>query len=173
MIIPVSAKSRVVWRALYGVALLLVVSPLLDLIGSIWPLRFGEVGWRFGAVGLLTNTLVTPIVGLALATVVAMLLEQWRVVKTLAIVDLVAAGLLVLVLALFALDYLQLRTGVQPAARGTYDLAAYRAIVNALLAAAVLAWLGTGGWRAAQRQPRDERAPNDRGLIVGKGTDQL
>ena len=53
--------------ALYFLALLLVGVPLLDWGRGIFPAAIGESTWRFAVTQLLSNFLVTPAVGLALA----------------------------------------------------------------------------------------------------------
>ncbi len=82
-------KGRSIVWAIYAVALVLLVSPLVDLIGAIWPPRMGEVSWRFGAFGLTTGALVSPILGLAMLKVAGVLLEHRAVVRTVAAIDLI------------------------------------------------------------------------------------
>jgi hypothetical protein len=36
----------------YGIAFLLILFPLLDTTLAVFPPRFGEVTWRFGATGV-------------------------------------------------------------------------------------------------------------------------
>jgi hypothetical protein len=144
-----SSRGRTIVAALLPVALLLIASPLADLIAALIPIRPAEVSWRFGAYGLLTNALVTPILGLAIVLVVSGFRSQRRPIGIIAVV----AGMLALILiggfALFVLDYLQLRQAVGTAARGPYDSAAFKAMIVAGLEAAVLLSLAVAGFRAS------------------------
>jgi hypothetical protein len=63
------------WPA-YCVAVLLVVTPLVDLVANVWPPRLSAVEWRFGTFGLLSGFLLTPLLGMVLATAAAALLEH-------------------------------------------------------------------------------------------------
>lgn len=141
--------GRTVVGALIPVGLLLIASPLADLLAALLPMRPGEVSWRFGAYGLLTNALVTPILGLAIIEVVSGLRHQRRATAAIAVVCGLLALLLVGGFALFVLDYVQLRQAVGIAARGPYDSAAIKAMIVAGLEAAVLLWLAIAGFRAS------------------------
>jgi hypothetical protein len=146
-----SSRERAVWTAVYAVAVLLIASPLLELLGAVLPVRPSEVSWRFGTFGLLANSSVTPILGLATALAAGVTLDHSRFVRLLAIAEIALALLVILGLALFALDFLQLRHAVTAQARASYDGGSLRAAVNAALAAATLAVLGAAGLRATAR----------------------
>src|SRR5688500_9584438 len=107
-----TSGERSVVGALIPVALLLIASPLADLIAALLPMRLGEASWRFGAYGLLTNALVTPIVGLAIIEVVSGLQQRQKTTAAVAAICAFLALILVAGFALFVLDYLQLRTAV-------------------------------------------------------------
>jgi hypothetical protein len=163
-----SSRGRTVVGALLPVALLLIASPLADLIAALLPMRATEVSWRFGAYGLLTNSLVTPILGLAILIVLGGLRQRRRPTALTGAVCAVLALLLVGGFALFVLDYLQLRQAVGVAARGPYDSAAFKAMIVAVLEAGVLLSLAIAAFRAsgivdpAQRRRRRDRV----GVVV-------
>lgn len=144
-----SSRSRTVAGALLPVALLLIASPLADLSAALLPMRPTEVSWRFGAYGLLTNALVTPILGLAIVLVVCGFREQRRATAITAGLCALLALLLVAGFALFVLDYLQLRGAVGVSARGSYDAAAFKAMIVALLEAGVLLSMSIVGFKAS------------------------
>ncbi len=163
-----SSRGRTAVAALLPVALLLIASPLADLVAALLPMRPGEVSWRFGAYGLLTNSLVTPILGLAIILVLSGLRQRKRAAALTGAVCAALALLLIGGFALFVLDYLQLRQAVGVAARGPYDSAAFKAMVVAVLEAGVLLSMAVAGFRAsgltdaAQGRRRRERV----GLVV-------
>lgn len=156
----------IVW-VLYAVALVLLVSPLLDLVGAVWPPRLGEVSWRFGAFGLATSALASPILALALAKVAGVLLEHRALVRTVAIVDLVLLVLVAAGLAFFLLDFLQLRATLATASLRQYDTAGFKAAVNGALETVVLGWMGVAGMRASARADSQSHGGREEGLIVG------
>lgn len=158
----------IVW-ALYAVALILLVSPLVDLVGAIWPPRMGEVSWRFGAFGLTTSALVSPILGFAMLKVAGVLLEHRGVVRTVAVIDLVLMLVLLGGVAFFALDFVQLRATLAASSLGQYDMAGFKAAVNGLLELIVLGWMGVAGLRASSGPGKGaaQHSGQEEGLIVG------
>jgi hypothetical protein len=158
----------IVW-ALYAVALVLLVSPLVDLVGAVWPPRMGEVSWRFGAFGLTTSALVSPILGFAMLKVAGVLLDHRGVVRTVAVIDLILMLVLLGGLAFFALDFVQLRATLAASSLGQYDMAGFKAAVNGLLELIVLGWMGVAGLRAAGGPGKGaaQQSGREEGLIVG------
>ncbi len=169
-----SSQGRQMLGAFYPVAALLILSPLLDVAGAVWPIRAGEVSWRFGTMGLITNGLVTPILGLALIQLIGTFAEHRGVVRFVAIIELVLGVLVLIGLALFVLDYLQLRPTVAPNAQAAYDLAAVKAMFIALLETIVLGWVGRAGLKFGPRgSGRGGSRDRSESLMVGMGPDQL
>src|SRR5687768_7635051 len=60
----------------YAVGGLFILIPFLDNVISVWPFRLGEVAWRFGAVGLFSRSLLTPLLGLFLLLGLSILAEH-------------------------------------------------------------------------------------------------
>jgi hypothetical protein len=163
------SQGRRILQGLYPVALLLILSPLIDLATAVWPIRPSEVSWRFGTFGLITGALVTPILGLVLLQGAAALLDHVKTLRVVSVLNLVAALLLVFGTALFLLDAVQLRGTVVETARRSYDLAASKAVVTALLEIVVLGWIGLAGIRAASAEGKRvaNRDPAS-SLVVGR-----
>jgi hypothetical protein len=138
---------------LYLIAFLLVATPLVDYTMNIAPFRFGDVGWRYGVVGLLSGFLLTPLLGCALAAAVASLARQPRMVVAVAALNVLGGGLLLVALLLFALDALQIRNITAPAQLDIFDKAVGRAMLKHLSTSAALLWLGIGGLRAGVTEP--------------------
>lgn len=134
----------------YLMGLLLVAFPLIDTTVSVWPVRAGEMAWRFGAVGLLSRALMTPLLGMLLALVVALLLEHWRVVRFIAAIS-GLGGLSVLVLVtLFAMDAVQMRSQVKPASRLAFDIASGVALLKYACGFVVLVAIAVSGRKASR-----------------------
>jgi hypothetical protein len=135
---------------LYFIALLLIVTPLIDLALNIAPFRFGEIRWRYGTAGLLSGFLLTPLLGAVVATAAAMMLGQARMVRVIALVNLAAAVLLLGVAGLFVLDALQLRGFTPPDELGIFDISVLKAGAKHLSTAIALLWLGAAGLRTVR-----------------------
>jgi len=162
-------RIRAVLPPLSAVAFLLIASPTVDLIAAIVPPRPGEVSWRFGVFGLLTNALVTPMLGLAIMQIVASLLEQWKSVRRITLFNLVLAIVVLLGIGLFILDYIQLRQAVTGTSRNAYDAAAIKALLVAILELGVLIWLVVSGFQTAGGIPGSSKKRKRRervGLVV-------
>jgi hypothetical protein len=99
---------------LYLLAFILILVPLVDAAVSITPFHVRNVQWRFGAIGLFTNTLLTPGVGFTLAVVTAALLQHFRTQRVLSILAWISVVVLLGLLVVFALDALQTRAMVRP-----------------------------------------------------------
>lgn len=143
---------------LYAVAVLMVVIPAADFLLSVASPQPSSVQWRFAAVGLLSGFTLTPILGLALALVVAGI-RRHAVVQWIIVVLCLLSSVLLLVLSTgFVLDVLQLRASVQEQGRQAFQSAWTRALLKHVLAAIVLWYLG---WRARRMIPsiRTQREP--------------
>ncbi len=112
----------------YTVAFLLVFVPLADTAAGLLPVRYAEVQWRFGALGLLSQTVMTPLLGVLVALVVGAVLGHRRRLRFLEVLMILAALVLLAAGGLFALDAVQTHISVRPEAR----LAFARATVIAL-----------------------------------------
>lgn len=153
--------------------MLLVAIPLGDFLLNIWPLRWADEQWRYGSVGLFSGFLLTPLLAVLIAGAVAVLAGHRRMARTLGILNLVVAALLLLTLAGFALDVLQIRRAVPDVkdARWTFDVAAYKASAKYLLSVIALGWLGRAELRAAGEMRLDRearRADSAVPLVFGK-----
>src|SRR3954469_18586738 len=67
-------NRRIVWPA-YLIAFSLTVIPPIDAVMQTMPIRFGELRWRWGVFGLLSNAMMIPMIGLLIAFVVASAFE--------------------------------------------------------------------------------------------------
>jgi hypothetical protein len=151
-------------KAGYLIALLLVLVPIVDTITRTWPVRLGDERWRFGTLGIVLNAMVTPLLGVFLAMIIAAALEHGRTLRLVAVVTIVAAVVVVVAIPFFGLDYVQLRAGVTAEAMDGFDAAARKAIGVGALAAAVTLVLGITGWRTAGRVSA-RRSEDNVGLV--------
>ena len=142
----------------YLLALYLVITPLLDALTRILPVRPGEVGWRFGAMGLVFNTLVTPLLGLFLAMLAAVVLGHRRILRGLGVVSYTATVTLALGLVLFMLDYVQARAGVVAEQLGGVDIVSWKAVFLGAVGMMIAGSLGRVAWKASRTVAKDRQA---------------
>jgi hypothetical protein len=166
-------RSRTVARSLgvavYAVGILIMLISAGDFISNVWPWRVGAVDWRYGAIGILSTYLVTPIVGLLLVTITAALLEHTAFLRTLAVACVVMSMILTVAVIAFLLDSLQVRQGVQPTSKWFTTVSFMIAAVKHFLAIGTLAILGRSAWRASGRDGEGPvpKASRESDLIVG------
>jgi hypothetical protein len=101
-------SSGAVW-GLYLFAVVLMSSPVIDLVTTVWPPRPADLSWRYGFFGLGAGYLHTPIIGLVLAMAVAHVEDHGGALRALGFLSLAVAVLLLPVLALWPMDFLQMR----------------------------------------------------------------
>lgn len=137
--------------ALYLIAALFLLTPVLDFVASVWPLRIHDIQWRFATGGLLSGYLLTPLLGVLLAMIAAALLEHRVVQRSLAIVSIVVAVALVGVMGVFTLDVLQLRGDVNPQLKSSYQLASSKALIKYVSSLVAFVWMSVIGFRISAR----------------------
>lgn len=152
----------------YFVAFLLISLSLFDFAGTLWPFLPSDASWRYGSVGILSGFLLTPMIGSLLAVYVAAFAGHGRALRLLGIVDLAVAGLLLVGLASFALDSLQVRSDTSPEARGVLEMGAIKVVVKHLAGIVAFAWLGMTALKVGKRTRGIERAEAGAGLLVGR-----
>lgn len=147
---------------LYAVALILVAMSTLDFLQSVGGIQPRNIQWRFATVGLLSSFLAMPLLGSAIAVVVATIRGHHVVQRILGGLNIAAALVLILLLVAFALDAIQLRGTVPAEARRAFEAASLRAAAKHLLAIGGLAYLG---WRTLRLAPVS-RAPREQPRAV-------
>ena len=148
---------------LYFVAALLIVLPLVDFVLSVPPAELSNVQWRFAAVGLLSGYTLTPILGVAMAFVIAAVLKQHAVQRWLVIACLAGGAILSALSLGFSLDVLQLRNSVPNDGRAAFKSASLRAIIKLGLTILGLAYLG---WSARRMIPSRNRQRGEKTVHV-------
>lgn len=149
----------------YLVGALLILIPLGEGILSTRPMTPGALTWRYGASGVLSSALLTPVLGLLLVAFVATLVEHRRMLRTTAILSLAGATILTFVVGLFVLDALQLRSQIIAEARVSYQWATAQALFRMLALLVTCAVLGVAAWKSSRRhgteQSKKSRSPRN------------
>lgn len=159
---------------IYFATILFIVLPAVDLVTNVWPLRLGDVGWRYGAAGLLSGFLLTPLFGLLLAWVVASLGRHRRAMLFISLFAAVGALVLAVIALGFVLDALQVRSGLSPNDMPHFEIGALKALLKYGVVILALLWPGIVGWRLwrAERRGRGgrRRSSGETPLVRPKGS---
>jgi hypothetical protein len=137
------------WAA-YLVALSLILIPIMDAAAETWPLHFSNAQWRFGALGLLSNALMMPSVGILIVLGVAIAAEHDRFLRLSGWLCAVCAALVVFALAAFVLDAIQTRVNVRPEALTSFLVASMTAAGKMILVIVTLVTCAIAGTRTAR-----------------------
>ena len=149
--------NRQLTAVAYLVAALMLVMPMLEVVLSVWPLRMGETSWRFGTVGLLSQALMTPLLGALVLVIVAVTLNHRKTLATASGVALLLTLALLVVIPIFALDAIQMRTQVRTDAHRAFDLSSLLAAITLSAAFVSTLLLAIGSWKMGKSLKR--RAP--------------
>lgn len=136
----------------YLLAAVLVVFPLVEVGLAGWPPRPGSVAWRYGTISILTRALMTPLLGLAIASGLGLLLRQPRMVRTLAVISALVSFFLLFTSARFLLDALHMtaQVGADAVARSTLNATTIPAMFRLLVGFAATVLLAVGNWAAGE-----------------------
>lgn len=161
---PTDTLARLRWP-LYFIAFGLIAIPILDFVSSVLPLQPFDLRWRFATVALFSGFLFTPLLGMVLVCLVAAFAEHRVMQRVVAVVNLVATVLLIILLVLYTMDVVQLRHEIGPQEMLPYDMSAVRAFAKYLFMIFALIWLGVAGFKVSRlrRSSRREMAP----LVTG------
>ena len=143
----------------YFFMFILVFWPVVDLTSSVWPLQLGNLQWRYGVMGLMAAYLHTPILAVVLAMGLAFVLQHQVALRLLSILSFLGVLGLFLVLVLFPLDVIQLRSAMAEERLSSFQAGALLAELKHLTAFVALLLLGMGGWRTAREISRKSRSP--------------
>jgi hypothetical protein len=163
---PYGAPFRKISGALYLTSALLVLVPLVDFLSSIVPYLPASAKWRFASSSLFSGFVLTPLLGIALAIMVAGLMQHRLVLRWVAILSFLGALALIAIAALLALDVIELRATADAEVKMAIVMSGGRAIFKNLLMAGSLAYIGLA-CRSASGGMEPPRAANPMAPIVG------
>lgn len=139
-------SRQISWPA-YLVGIAMIVIPLADVATSLYPWRFAEPRWRFGAVGLVSNSLLIPMAGLLVTYVTAVMLDHRTTRRIIGGVSFAVLALCIVALVLFALDALQTRAALPPEMRLSFGVATVAAAIKTIFAAGTFLAIGIAAFR--------------------------
>lgn len=172
--------TRLAWPLLV-VGTLLIVMPMIDLGTTLMPFQARAIRWRFGAAGLISGALVSPLLGLTAIFGAGLIRESRGIERTVGVIASLAALCIGGLLLMFALDAVQLRGLVRPEAQTAFDGATIKAFLQQIAALgasitiAVAALRAARAESAAQERPVARRSREQEPLLVGarRGTREV
>lgn len=162
-------------RLLYLCAFVLFFLPYFQALAGLWPLRMGEVRWRFQAAGSMSGILMLPFLGLAFGLSIARSVGQRGITRLIGAV----AGLTVLSLmagmGLFFLDALQIKSIVRDAQMADF----VKAVATATIAMTIMLCAFTfltfvafrskkGAVKVAPKSSKKASTDEPVGLLIGQ-----
>lgn len=147
---------RALVPAAYAAAILLVLMPLADAVASTWPLLLSQYRWRYTAAGVLSGSLLMPLLGLLLAAQAAAVAGHRRVLTALGWASLLAAAGLALDLLFFTRDAPMIGRRLLDVARTVFIAGTLKTGMKLAFSTFGLVFLGFGALGAAR-----EIAPTD------------
>jgi hypothetical protein len=137
-------------RFAYPFGLLLILAPLLELAGRIWPVQWYLVQWRFQTEIAVLNATPIILIGSFVVAVIAWADESVSILKVLGSLLVVFGVLLLPLVAMLALDGIQIRQMARSELRGPIRNNTIIAVLRGALAAAAALGLGVGAMRIAR-----------------------
>lgn len=150
--------NRLLVAVFYLTAALLIFVPLLEVGVSVFPWRLGSEAWRFGTAGVLSQALLTPVLGLTLLIAVTLWLGNVRTLAAIGIGALLVAAIMSLLFVTFGLDAFQMRAQVRAEMGRAFDLSSAFALVKLMAGAIIAALAGIGARRTARGLRRQQKA---------------
>lgn len=127
--------------------------PVVDLFSNTWPLQPGNIQWRVGFMGLFTAYLTTPLLAIVLSMALAFVLSHRIALRLFSAFCFLGVVVMGMAIGLFALDAVQLRSGIPEVNRGAFNAGAVLTELKFLSVFLVLIFLSWGGWRTAGYVP--------------------
>lgn len=157
-------------RGLYLFAFALVLTAVIDLASTVWPMHPGDLSWRYGFLGLTAGYLQTPTLGLILAIAVAIWQESPAALRAVGFASILAAVGLLVGMSVFALDVVQMRAMRAEEMRSTVLAGGMLQEVKYVVAFFVLAALGFGALKTAKGfASHGSRRDDSPGIVSSKG----
>lgn len=149
---------------------MLVSFPLVEASAELWPPSHTDLQWRFGALGLGSRALMTPLLGLLVVLAASFVGEHWRaqwVIGVGAWLCALAAGFLAVV---FAFDAMHVYGLLEEGAWAAVEIGSAVALAKYLTFAVTSALLGRAGLAQSPetRRALKERAHRDR-MVFSSG----
>jgi len=161
-------RSTLLWVGAYFVALVLVLTPLMDVLIAAFPFRPGEMAWRFAAIGIFAEGVMLALLGLYSALALAIYLDHRVVVKALGIISALGVVAFGVVIVVFMLDAVGMRSIIAPEARSGMAVASAAALFKHLCGFVGTGLMALTARSEVRRSGRARRSQDDIVFAAGK-----
>ena len=165
-------RGRILAAGFYSVCAVFLLSPSLDVLGAIVPIRFGNIQWRFGMVISVAPSIMVQAASLGATAVFAVLWGHRGTLRTLAIFAITLAVLYAVMAMMFGIDILQLRTAIPSGRRDAFYIMVAKCLTQSVAGAGTLAVMGMGAWRVTRVKVVDSKKESERAaraLVTSRG----
>ena len=138
-------KNKSLAHAGYLIAALLFVIPLCDALMRVWPMQLGNQNWRFQIVGGLSSITLVPLIGLLVGLVATGYVGNERARRSIGVFCFALVGVVVILAALFIVDYFRMRATFPPRFQQAAMIASTTAVLKFAATSVVLALFGLAG----------------------------
>ena len=171
---PVATQSlaRRLTAPAYIILTLSILFEIIDVSIALRPTHFDTVIWRFGALGTASNAVARPLLLLTFIYAVALFAGDRKVLRTVGALASFVGVLLLVGMAAFALDSLQVKGQIPPVEMHKFYIAAGVALMKMGLLAITAGVLAVNALRAPGAAQGTTRAPRGSaaGLVMSSTT---
>ena len=162
-------------RLLYLCAFMLFFLPYFNAFAQLWPLRLGDVRWRFTAAGAMSGILMLPFLGMSFAMAIARSVGHKVISRLIGGIAVLTVLFLIGGIVLFFLDALQLKSIVRDAEMQNFMKAVATASISITISIFAFSFLSFVAFRGrkgvAKPAPKSgKKAATDEpvGLLIGQ-----
>jgi hypothetical protein len=137
-----TTQLRALGSVMYFAAFALLTNVTADLLIKVWPIKLSELNWRVGAAGLVMDVLTMAIVPIAMFFFAAFMNNDRKMLQVARWIVFVVGVLAFLLLALFAIDSIQIRASLPQNVKGNFMKAALKAGLQGVLSGSLYLWFG-------------------------------
>lgn len=137
-----SSQLRLLGSVMYFAAAALIVNYLAQFTIQVWPFKFGELNWRVGSSGLVMDVLLSSVVPVMIIVLAALMNNDRKLLQVVRVAILVLGLATIALLALFALDSVQIRAQINQNMKATFLKVALRAGMVGVLLSTLFIWFG-------------------------------
>lgn len=152
---------------LYAAGAAIAIDQYADLVATVWPLKPGELQWRFGFLGLFLGRMAPLLMADLLIIMGAIGMGHRLFLRLWGVLHIVLTVVLLGILGLFVLDALQVRTLVPPDGTRRLLFASGRAFGAGLMLAVVSVVIAVAGLRTGKPERTVRGGTAADALIVG------
>lgn len=147
-----STQLRALGSVLYFAAVALTINFLAAFTIQIWPIKFSELNWRVGSVGLVFEVLLSNVVPLILVYFAAFMNDDRKILAVLRWFTVILGVVTLALLIFFALDSVQIRAALPQNVKAQFMKAALKAGLIGTILPMLFIWAGVSVGKVLKSQ---------------------